>query len=292
MKTAIIFSDIEADGFWPSKIHCISLKIRGTEEVLRFTNMSFFCVWIKDFCSKHKVKWVFHNGLGYDVQHINRLLPFKIDPKDVIDTFVVSRLVNYQKYNTHSLEEIGKNLGILKGNYTEGWDEYTEEMGDYCDQDVLVTEAVFEMYYKQISDKAWADAMRLEHDTAWLCTTLKNNGFTFDKDTAEDLLAEIKDEMLELEAGFDEEFGSQLVEDRRLKARKTKDGEWYATVQKAIDEAPKVEITKDEVIVYTWRKFNPGSPRDRIDVLWEAGWKPTEKTKGHIKKLREVRKWM
>lgn len=34
-------------------------------------------------------------------------------------------------------------------------------------------------------------------------------------------------------------------------------------------------------------EFNPASPKQRIDVLTEAGWKPTEKTKGHIAELRK-----
>jgi len=34
--------------------------------------------------------------------------------------------------------------------------------------------------------------------------------------------------------------------------------------------------------------FNPRSPKQCIDRLWEAGWEPTEKTKGHIKAEREL----
>ena len=36
----------------------------------------------------------------------------------------------------------------------------------------------------------------------------------------------------------------------------------------------------------TWN-FNPGSTKQRIERLWEAGWKPVDKTKGHLLFERE-----
>jgi len=37
-----------------------------------------------------------------------------------------------------------------------------------------------------------------------------------------------------------------------------------------------------ELVCYDFIDFNPASPKMRIERLWEAGWKPFEKTKGHI----------
>lgn len=49
----------------------------------------------------------------------------------------------------------------------------------------------------------------------------------------------------------------------------------------------KVDILRLEFQEAFGEQFNPASPKQRIDVLTEAGWKPTEKTKGHIAELRK-----
>ena len=39
----------------------------------------------------------------------------------------------------------------------------------------------------------------------------------------------------------------------------------------------------DDLICYDFISFNPGDSKDRVDVLWDAGWKPFEKTATHNK---------
>ena len=83
-------------------------------------------------------------------------------------------------------------------------------------------------------------------------------------------------------------FLLSLVESKRLKYRKTKDGKLFSAVQKAMDSCVKYEVKESELICYEYKDFNPGSGPDKIDVLWDAGWKPFEKTKGHIAAEREA----
>lgn len=49
----------------------------------------------------------------------------------------------------------------------------------------------------------------------------------------------------------------------------------------------KVDCLRNEFAEVFGSDFNPASPKQRIDVLAAAGWKPTEKTKGHIAELRK-----
>jgi hypothetical protein len=106
-----VVADIEADGFWPSRIWVIVTREVGQEDTK---------VWLKpDFpafieYAKGVDEWVFHNGLNYDVPHINRLLGDIIDPANVWDTFVLSRMVAYTRYNGHGLGEIGESIGVPK----------------------------------------------------------------------------------------------------------------------------------------------------------------------------------
>ncbi len=278
----ICFADIEADGLDPTKIHVMVIKCdRGTR-----------CIFDKkDFHRTVKewgiTSWVFHNGLNYDVPVLNKLWDAGIDYKKVVDTMVVSKTVAYSKFNTHSLKEIGEKLGVFKGEFKGDWSVYSDEMRDYCIQDVEVVEAIFNHYKPMIYDKQWKDALRLEHDTAWLCKEMTDNGFYFDKENAEKLLKDITDDMETLEASFRSGIGKVLKETKRLKERYKKDGSLYDNVLVAIAEADQVELVNGEYIIYNYEPFNPGSPKQRIDVLWDHGWRPFEKTKGHIKYLRE-----
>ena len=106
------------------------------------------------------------------------------------------------------------------------------------------------------------------------------------------LLEEVEAEMTALEDSFKTSFPPELKLVKTLKLRYTQEGKLYKNIVDAMSEYPEVKInaTTEEVEVYNWVDFNPGSPKERIDVLWDAGWKPFEKTKGHKKKLMEMRR--
>lgn len=284
MKLA--FADIETDGINPTKIHFIRVK---TEDGFAntFFDMSVFKTWVEYY---RPDKWVFHNGLGFDVWHINRLVAPLINPRDVIDTFVVSRLVAYEKHITHSLEELGEFIGYKKIKFDGPWDVCTEEMVKYGEQDVEVLQEIFEHYRSYIYDPAWAKAMRVEHDMAIISWDMSQNGFSFDTLEAEKLLESVTREMMELEASFQKEYPPKLVEVNRLKYRTKKDGSLFSTVEEAMSKYPLTKVDGEELVCYDYQAFNPGSPIDRIDVLWDAGWKPVVKTKGFKKFEKERRK--
>ncbi len=280
----ICFADIETDSLDPTKIHLMVVKsYKGTNVLYNKEDFHSYNRHLKPGV------WVFHNGLNFDVPVLNKLWDAGIDYKKVIDTMVVSKTVNYSGFNTHSLKEIGENLGVHKGEFSGDWSVYSDEMKDYCIQDVEVLEAIFNHYKHMIYDKQWKDALRLEHDTAWLCREMSDNGFYFDKPAAESLLKGITDDMESLEPSFRSGIGQVLKETKRLKQRFKKDGSLYDNVLVAIAEADRVELVDGEYIIYNYEPFNPGSSKQRIDVLYEHGWQPYEKTKGHLKFLRENR---
>ena len=282
----IVFADVEANGLDPDKIHCICGAIG--DRAFDFSDMKDF----EDMVSalegaKQKLVWVFHNGLNYDVDVINKLTNVYIDPKKVIDTAVCSKLFNYQGYNTHSLKEIGQSLEVFKGEYTGGWEEFNEEMLEYCKQDVKVLQAIFKKYESQIFDPKNKLALRTEHDIAYLCKGMQENGFPFDTRAAQSLLEEVKEDMSQLEDGFRRFIGSHRKEVKRLKIKYKKDGSLFQAITDNLQRYPDNDVEGDEIVFYEQEEFNPGSPKQRIDVLWDYGWKPVDKTKGHSKWLRE-----
>ena len=269
------------------KIHVICAAEYPSGAVLRFTDLKLFADWYRSV-SPQKV--FIHAGLTADVPVINKAYGYEfLERSKIVDTFVVSRLVDYKKFNTHSLEELGRHLKVFKGDYEGGWDEYTEEMAVYCEQDVEVLRSIVTFLMPYIKDGTWAEAMRTEHDMATLCYVMQQNGFCFDKEKAQGILWNVMYDMAHLEAGFLKAWPPVLTVDRVLKLRYTKDGELYAPLARAMEENLTYSIDEEEetVTFYTFKAFNPGSVKDRIDKLWEAGWKPYDKTKGHAKAIRE-----
>ena len=98
-----------------------------------------------------------HNIIGFDIPIIQKLYPW-FNPRGVIvDTLLLSRLYHpnlldidkqhawkhmpLQLYGRHSLESYGYRLNEYKGNFskTTDWKNWSKEMQDYCEQDVVVT---------------------------------------------------------------------------------------------------------------------------------------------------------
>ena len=286
----IFLADCEADGLDPSVIHCVYVKSWPDGQKYSFTDMKAF----EHFVDTEKPdRWVFHNGLGYDVRVLNKIIRADlIDPYKVVDTLVVSKLVNYKNFSTHSLKEIGTYLKVFKGDYTGGWDTYTKEMGDYCEQDVEVLEAIFKFYKKEIFSLEWRKALRVEHDMAIICSQMSLDGFKFNLEKAKVLLSSIDKEIEDVENKLKEAFPPSMQEVKRLKYRTYKDsGEPVASIKEAMEKYPQYYVTPEqELVCLDFVEFNPASPKDRIDALWKAGWKPVDKTEGHKDYLKKDRK--
>lgn len=283
--------DIETDGLDASRIWVICSKDLDTGEVMQFLNPSHVVEEkerFREYCSTID-RFVFHNGLGFDVPVLNRLIADDCVPVDcVVDTLIVSRMIDYDIKDGHSLKAWGIRLGLHKGEHKD-WSKLSQEMIDYCHQDVLVTCALFERFRKVIFDKDWAVALRCEHDIQILCEEMTTNGFKFDKQKAEEYLAEIEARMEELEFGFQRDFPPKLEEVKRIQYRVKKDGSEYSSVTDAKKKYPVTHVDGKDLICMDWVDFDPASPRQRIDRLWEAGWEPVDKTKGHIAYEREQR---
>ena len=110
-----------------------------------------------------------HNIIGFDIPIIKRLYPWFNPRGVVIDTLLLSRLYHpnlfdidqknnwthmpLQLYGRHSLEAYGYRLGEYKGNFakTTDWKDWSQEMQDYCEQDVIVTTKLCEHFHKYLN---------------------------------------------------------------------------------------------------------------------------------------------
>lgn len=268
----------------------------ATKQRFQFTNVTHNKSEAKEFTkwAESVDVWVGHNFLSFDVRVMNNFFPDLIDPSKVIDTLVVSRLIDYDidipkgARSPHSLDAWGIRLGLHKGHFKD-FTKFSQEMVDYWNNDLDVTLKLFDRFKPTIFDPDWKKAMRAEHDIQWELSMINRTGFYLDKSEASMLLEEITTEMTAIEQGFQEAFPPKLEEVNRLKYRVNKQGIPYAVVENAIAKYPKTEVVNGELLCYDWKEFNPGSPQQRIERLWEAGWKPFDKTKGHIQFDRELK---
>src|SRR6266704_5353406 len=134
-------------------------------------------------------------------------------------------------------------------------------------------------------------SIELEHKFQLITNQLSDNGFAFNKDKAEKLLAKVNEELGVLDKEILEAFPPRLKLIREVNPKETK----YGTI--SLTSIPK-EMRKDTDLLCvdapfcycSWSEFNPSSHKQIISVLNQAGWRPVEKTKTHIDVERELSK--
>jgi hypothetical protein len=110
-----------------------------------------------------------HNIIGYDIPAIQKLYNWFKPPEVVIDTLLLSRLYHadllhidrkhnwkhmpLQMYGRHSLESYGYRLGEYKGSFAKStdWKEWSQDMEDYCVQDVVVTKKLCKHFHPYLT---------------------------------------------------------------------------------------------------------------------------------------------
>jgi len=255
MKTLI--ADIEADGFTPTEIFCIGIKELGHDGVM-YANHPDYPSLDQAFDQFRKAdRIVMHNGLGYDVPAILRLHGRDaIDETKVFDTLVTSRLVDVARQK-HSLAAWGEELGHPKGDFSD-FTKFSDEMAEYCLQDLEVTEAV----YNKLKDCEFLDALQLEHRFQWAMSLQQQHGFRLDVAAASALEGELRQELGDIEVELQDHW-EPIVTER-----------WSEKTGKRL---------KDNIEV-----FNPGSRQQiaqRLIANYE--WKPKVYTPTGVPKIDE-----
>ena len=243
MTEAVI--DIETDSLNATKIHCIVARSYKTNKVKTWVGQECkdFGVW-----SNQIDTFIMHNGISFDAPVLNRLTGSNIKLNQVRDTLIESQLYNPIRDDGHSLEAWGKKLGYKKGDFHD-FSEYTPEMLEYCKRDTEVTRLLAQKLEEEgngFSSKSY----ELERDVRAIIDKQEKNGFAFNLKDGTILLAQLQDELSELQRKAEKEFEPTIVE---LK-------------------------TKTKKI-----PFNIGSRQQIADRLQKRGWKPKQFTdKGNV----------
>ena len=162
--------DIETNGLDPDTIWCIVAQNVDTKEKVIFTPPSIHT--FNDWLGKGKTL-VFHNGFGFDVPVLERLLGTDFSEVILKDTMILSQITEPQRQGGHSLASWGERFGYPKGDH-EDWSKFSDEMLEYCVRDVEITTKLYNsLNLEGFSD----DAIQLEYDTKKHTTQQEKNGW-------------------------------------------------------------------------------------------------------------------
>lgn len=220
-----------------------------------------------------------HNIIKFDIPALQKVYPaFK--PRGLIrDTLVISRLIwpeitdqdfalvrknphalPMRLLGRHSLEAWGYRLNLHKGKYDKGWAEWSQEMQDYCERDIEVTQK----FWRVIKSTAYSEeAIQLEHDFQDIIFKQELEGFPFDEKAGQELFSELAAKRAELERQLAEYFPPwEKTTKRTLVPKRNNKTRGYVA-----------GVPKD---IYTTKTitFNPRSPdhvaeRLKVQRQWE-----------------------
>jgi len=159
--------DIETDGLYNDVtcIHCIGIHDLDEQKSYVFNDQGNTQPITKGLQFIEDANAIIgHNIISYDIPVIRKLYPWFNPSGAVVDTLVLSRLYNnnvlkedhekrpakmpLQLYGRHSLEAYGYRLKEYKGCFskTTDWKEWSQEMQDYMEQDVIVTTKLWQYF--------------------------------------------------------------------------------------------------------------------------------------------------
>lgn len=209
-----VLFDIETNGLLPemTMVHCIGLA-DGVDAEPRSYGRGKVSEILSHLEGADTL--IGHNIIKFDIPALQKVYPaFK--PRGVIrDTLVCTRVIwpeivdqdfalirknpvalPMKLLGRHSLEAWGHRLNCHKGKYDKGWEQWSQEMEDYCRQDIAVTQKL----WKTIQSKKYSEeCLQLEHDFQDVIFKQEQEGFPFDTANAQLFHAELAAQRAELE---------------------------------------------------------------------------------------------
>jgi len=165
--------DLETNGLLNdvTRIHCLAIYDSTTDEIETYNDEKNNKYSISEGIGKLLVAdtIVGHNIIGFDIPCISKLYNYFTPTARIIDTLVLSHLyfpnllerdskklksnLPLQLRGRHSLEAYGYRLGEYKGEFgkTSDWSEWSQEMEDYCAQDVVVTTKLCDHFHRYLT---------------------------------------------------------------------------------------------------------------------------------------------
>lgn len=211
------------------QLHCVVVKDIDSKRIYRFVGADEIKNDLPKLLKK-AATLIAHNGIGYDFlalklycnieYEIEETCHLTIDGErfevEIVDTLVLSKVMNPDRFGGHSLDEWGKRLGfhkinwrqeaielgLIEANAPKGAEfmQYHPKMLEYCERDVEVTELLYFTLMEEWGDWNWAGPFALEQMTRDIVTRQEHRGFWFDEKLAGENVRELDIKMEEIRA--------------------------------------------------------------------------------------------
>lgn len=263
-----VICDIETDRLInPTVVHCIVCIDVNTLKVYKYRpwEMKKFVLFARDV-----TEWIGHNFQGFDALQLKRLL--SVECVKVTDTLILSRLEDPKRQGGHSLANWGTIFKFPKDTFAE-FEVYTPELLSRCVQDVKINYYVWQYLTKKLEGYS-VFCIDLEHKMQAILNQQKANGFLYNWKSALELRDTLDTRYAEIQEYIHREFPPKIFE-TFFTPKVTRPDLGYVK---------DVTVTKVRTV-----PFNIKSPKQVVARLNEAGWSPTERTKGAAKALMDYK---
>ena len=280
--------DIEANGLQldADTIHCIvAIDVVNGNRWLLYTKEHYDNFYKNVFPNVDT--WIGHNIIDYDIPVLEKTLGWDFSDCNLLDTLIASKLVYADikeadvfrvkskqlpanLMGSYSLKAFGHRLGEHKQEFTTDWSEFSMDMLEYCEQDVVVTK----LLYKKLMERGIPEqAFELEQKIRYIISRQTRRGWYFDWRKAEKLYKDLLVKKINIETEVKQYFPD--FEDEEVFIPKVNN--------KTRGYVKGVPFTKKIVT-----PFNCGSRQHIARGLQEVyGWKPKEYTDTGIPKINE-----
>lgn len=172
-----------------------------------------FPEWVKENAENSVV--IAHNQINFDLLTCKLYygMPYTVEkdtwcgmPVEFVDTLVLSKTLNPDRFGGHSLDNLSSKTGVRKIEFRkdmpadERFKYFGADMLYYNIYDCLSNLEVYNMLNKEAEGWDWSDAISLEKSVAEIITRQSHRGFLFDKDLAEISIKELDSLMQERRA--------------------------------------------------------------------------------------------
>ena len=266
--------DIETDSLDATVIWVMCAKNAKTKQEKTFTSYET----IRDFIQGELARgcvFVGQNILSFDAPVLNRLAGTRIASVRLVDTFLLSMLYSPSLRGGHSLDAWGERLGERKILFKD-FSRLTDEMIEYCLQDVRVTCKMYERLTARMREIGFSeDSVKIEHLSWRNIQKQKKNGFKFDQPRAHALFAQLRGLEEEIKEEIYHAFPPVLLPFKTYSKAYKLDGSPTKSYVDALARYERVElIDGGGYQTYAFEEFNLGSPKQRVEKLLELGWEP------------------
>ena len=291
--------DIETNGLDPDTIWCIVAQNLDTGTVYKFSDYDDGLASISDgvHLLNNAELLVGHNIIGFDNRVVDNLHGTDLNSKRIHDTFVMSQVLKYKRNHRHGLAGWGEALGNSKISYDD-WSQYSREMLRYCVQDVKVNVAIYNTLLAEYNaiykrNPKIKEGLKVEHDIAVFNAQVRQVGWKFDVEGANETLGHMLERMNVIERIIEPQLGMKTVwidkEPRTPKFKKNGDYNVH-TVNHLSDYFGHPVAPSDTHIMPAGTTFQR-SREEQIELgstdlvkawLLENGWVPDEYQKKKI----------